>query len=61
MAATHSIIFKFLSLYQGGNSIGEKGCEYLSKTQWPLLTELDLSYSSFIKMEIILKRKDAII
>ena len=34
------VLLQFVSLKKGGNEIGEKGCSYLSKVEWPSLKKL---------------------
>lgn len=42
MAAIKTIGFRYISIYEGNNNIGPKGCEQLSLNRWPLLSDLVL-------------------
>ncbi len=42
MAIHESNIILFISLKLAHNQIGNKGCEYLSQSQWPFLKSISL-------------------
>ena len=52
LVKSHRFIFKYIKCYEGNNSIGNEGCDFLSRGKWKKLNKLDLCNKMLTKIRI---------